>query len=206
MIGSDEVTNETDGRRARRDRNRLVVLDAVIQMFEEELLVPTIEEASKRSGLSLRSVYRYFPDPDSLVLAASERSLELSLPHALISRLGDGPLDDRIERFVSVRVRLYEHASASYRATLHNAPCNVRLREVLDDVRRRLREQLEEHFAPELAGLPTTAREVLLAAADVATQMDSIDLLRRYRRFTVGETQAVLELTLRSLFGARTLT
>ena len=48
-----------DGRVARRQRNLDAVLDVVLEMFAEDMMFPSIEQASKRSGLSLRSLYRY---------------------------------------------------------------------------------------------------------------------------------------------------
>ena len=63
-----------DGRVARRQRNLDVVLDVVLEMFAEDMMFPSIEQASKRSGLSLRSLYRYFADPGELVEAAIKRS------------------------------------------------------------------------------------------------------------------------------------
>ena len=60
-VDDDETTGAdktVDGRRLRRERNIAAVLDAVLEMFEEESLTPTIERAAERSGLSLRSVYR----------------------------------------------------------------------------------------------------------------------------------------------------
>lgn len=190
-----------DGRRARRDRNRAAVLDSVIEMFREEWLIPSIEDAAKRSGLSLRSVYRYFEDPDALIEAAIERSIQQGAAHAAIHAIGQGPFDDRLEEFVRVRVRLFEHAQANFRATLHNAPRNARIRDALEDTRRRLRQQLEQQFRPELAALPKQAAARAAAAADALTQFDAIDLLRRHRRFTVAETEAVLTQALRALLG-----
>ena len=76
MTDIEQAEGEVDGRVARRERNRTAVLDAVLEMFGEESLFPTIEQASKRSGLSLRSVYRYFADPDELLEAAIRRNIE----------------------------------------------------------------------------------------------------------------------------------
>jgi AcrR family transcriptional regulator len=49
-------------------------------MFAEETLCPTIGQAAKGSGLSLRSLYRYFADPAGL--------LEAVLPAAASGRRG----------------------------------------------------------------------------------------------------------------------
>ena len=61
---ADEPTS--DGRTARRDRNRDAVLDAVLDLFGEDSLAPAPAEVAERSGVSLRSVYRYYEDRDAL--------------------------------------------------------------------------------------------------------------------------------------------
>ena len=74
MTDLDATTETTDGRVARRQRNIDAVLDVVLEMFAEDAMFPTIEQAATRSGLSLRSLYRYFADPGELLEAAIKRS------------------------------------------------------------------------------------------------------------------------------------
>ena len=73
MTDLDDAAEPVDGRVARRQRNIDTVLDVVLEMFAEEAMFPTIEQAATRSGLSLRSLYRYFADPAELLEAAIER-------------------------------------------------------------------------------------------------------------------------------------
>jgi AcrR family transcriptional regulator len=121
-----------DGRTARRDRNRDLVLDAVIDLFSEGTLTPSAAEVATRSGVSLRSVYRYFEDQDELVRAAIARHAERVAPLLEVSKPGVGPLDERITRFVARRMRLYEAAAPTVRATLLRAPMNRYLREQME--------------------------------------------------------------------------
>ncbi len=192
-----------DGRVARRERNREAVLDVVLEMFGEERLWPTIEQASKRSGLSLRSVYRYFPDAGALVEAAIRRNIEKNREFGLLPSIGQGPLGKRIDDFVAMRVRLHERLAPVYRATVHIAPNQARIREELQETRRVFRQQLELQFAPELDELGAAHRQDVGAAADILTQLDSIDLLRRYRQLTTSETEAVLRSGLSALLERR---
>ncbi len=83
-----------DGRTARRDRNRDLVLDAVIDLFGEGRLSPNATDVATRSGVSLRSVYRYFEDQDALVRAAIARHAERIAPLLEVPDPGEGPLDD----------------------------------------------------------------------------------------------------------------
>ena len=182
----------TDGRAARRDRNRLAVLDAVIELFAEGVLDPTPEDVSPRVGLSTRSVYRYFVDRDELLRAAIERNVERTLPLLHVHAIGEGPLPDRIDRLVRARLRLYEAVAASYRAARFRGIVDEVVRLQVDDTRRALRVQVEKHFAPELAGFDGPRRRAATAAVDTLLQFDSLELYRVHRGFSSAETRRLL--------------
>lgn len=188
-----------DGRVARRERNLDAVLDAVLEMFAEDMMFPTIEQTANRSGLSLRSLYRYFADPGELVEAAIKRSRARSTALAHLSHIGEGSFDERLGDFVSMRVRLHGTNAPMYRATIHNAARSDRIRQELVANRRRFRKQYELQFAPELSALPATARATAVEAGDVLTQLDSIELLRTYRNLSIAKTEAVLRGSLTAL-------
>lgn len=177
-----------DGRRLRRERNIAAVIDAVLDMFEEESLTPTIERAAERSGLSLRSVYRYFPDPESLTQAAIDELWRRGQAASHLSAIGEGPFDDRVVEFAAMRVRLYEHIGPGFRAGRLQAPGSIRIREDLERTRRALTDQFELQFRPELDDLPAEVRMVRRTTADIMSQLEAIDLLRRVRRLTVQES------------------
>lgn len=195
------ATDGLDGRVLRRERNIDAVLDAVLEMFAEESLFPTIEQAAARSGLSLRSLYRYFADAGELLEAAITRSRDLGVETSHLHAIGRGPLDDRITEFVAMRLRLHEVVGPMYRATVANAARLPRIRDELTMNRHDLRAQFELQFAPELAARKSADRSVVLTAGDLVTQLDSIEFLRRHRDLSVGETAEVLRSTLRSLLG-----
>ncbi len=190
-VAQDDPAPESgtvDGRRLRRERNVALVLDAVLEMFQEETLTPTIERAAERSGLSLRSVYRYFPDRESLTQAAIDELWRRGLDVSHLSRIGEGPFEQRVADFAEMRVRLYEIIGSGYRAGRLHAPQSVVIRDDLDRTRRALSDQFEQQFRPELDALAPEVRLRRRHAADVMSQLDAIDLLRRARRLTVQET------------------
>jgi AcrR family transcriptional regulator len=192
MTETAEHQPPVDGRVARRERNQNAVLDVVLEMFAEDMLFPTIEQASQRSGLSLRSLYRYYADPGELIEAAIRRSREQAVELTHLPHIGQGPFEERLTDFVSMRVRLHEVNGPMYRATTHNAVTRPRVRDEQERSRRLLREQFELQFAPELAALPAAARASAVEAGDVLTQLDSLGMFRRYRNLTVAETESVL--------------
>ncbi len=199
--GARETAPEqvVDGRVARRQRNITAVLDVVLEMFAEGDLFPSIEQVSTRSGVSVRSIYRYFADPAQLTDAAIRRHRERSEPLAHLDAIGQGPLAERIDAFVAMRLRLHCGIGAAYRATVHNAPHHPRLAQQLARGRVELRQQFERQFEPELTALPAADRTSVVGAGDVLTQLDSIDLLRLDRRLSEAETAAALRTALHAL-------
>ncbi|MDE0578709.1 MAG: hypothetical protein OXI29_02450 [bacterium] len=199
MTDVDRTDASVDGRVARRERNINTALDTVLEMFAEESLIPSIEQVSKRSGLSLRSLYRYFADPGELIESAIHRHRELMRDAGHLHKIGQGPLDRRIDDFAAMRLRLYERAGPVYRAAVHNAPNHPRVRDWLAVARDDLRDQFELQFALELGAVTTSDRQAGLSAGDVLFQFDTIDYLRRHRRYTIAETEAVLRSALEAI-------
>lgn len=166
-----------DGRSARRDRNRTAVLDAVLELYAEGKLVPGAPEVAERSGVSLRSLYRYFDDADELVRAAIARHLERLAPLEVIPAIGQGPLEDRIESMVRHRLALYAAAAPVFRVSRARAAVAPLLAEQLERRRRQLRGQVEEQFEPELASMAGADRRAVTAAVDALLQFDGLELL-----------------------------
>ncbi len=190
---------ETDGRTARRDRNRDLVLDAVIELFAEDQLTPNAADVAARSGVSLRSVYRYYEDLDALVRAAIARHVARVEPLLEVPDPGVGPLDERVARFVACRMRLYEAVAPTARAALLRAPVNHYLRERLERVRETLRRQTEAMFAPELSGMSGAERRAVSGAADTLLQFESAEHLRVRLGYSPAQTADILRRTLTAL-------
>jgi AcrR family transcriptional regulator len=196
-----EVNVPIDGRSARRDRNRTAVLDAVLELFTEGNLSPSADEVARRSGVSLRSVYRYVENSDDLIRAAVERRREQVEPLFGIDRLGEGPLDERIDVLCRSRVSAYEAVAPTARASRARAYTSKVLREQLDDTSRLMRDQVAAQFAPELAALPDADRTSVLAAVDALCHIETIEQYRQRRGFSPDETIALLACALRRLLG-----
>jgi AcrR family transcriptional regulator len=183
---------ETDGRTARRERNHEAVLDAVLTLFREDNLQPTPEDVAARSGVSLRSVYRYYSDRAELLRAAMARHLEIVGPHFEIAALGEGTLDERIDRFLAARIDLYEVVAPTARAARALAPQNPVIRERFDRARILLHEQLKTQFRPELVRLPAQERKAVTSALDALTQLEALDHYRVHGGFSTRDTASQL--------------
>lgn len=194
-----EAAVEVDGRTARRDRNRLAVLDAVVELFSEDDLDPSPEDVARRSGVSMRSVYRYFSDPEELLRAAIQRHLDGVLPLTRIHAIGEGPRSERIERFVSSRLRLYEAIAPSARAARVAATRNAIIREQVELTRRQLGEQVERQFRPELEAMDAPRHRAIAGAVDTLGQFESLDHARVHRGLSRAATERELVLAIDQL-------
>jgi AcrR family transcriptional regulator len=190
-----------DGRNARRDRNRDLVLEAVLALFAEGHLEPNAVDVADRSGLSERSVFRYFEDRDALLRAAVARHMERTLPLFDVPGAGEGDLGDRIDRYVAHRLDLYRAVAPTARAAVLRAPTNDLIRRQLDEARQRLRRQLEAMFAPELAAMTPGRRRSTLAVADTLFQFEAVEHLVVHRRLPWAQVSEALRLGLAALLG-----
>lgn len=162
-----------DGRRARRDRNRESVVDALLELYGEGHMRPSLDLVAERSGISHRSVFRYFEDLDELDRVAIERFLERCAPLLDIPALGEGPLETRIESLVDQRLALHDATVCVARVARMRAPTHPILAENVLANRAALRSQISAHFRPEL---DVVGASVIITAAAL-TSMDTIDLM-----------------------------
>lgn len=191
-----------DGRTARRERNRDAVLDAVLDLFAEGRLSPSPPEVAERSGVSLRSVYRYFEDEKTLVRSAIAHNIERIRPYMAFERPGDGPLESRIRRTVAARLELFERGGPIMRAAIHASDRTPVLADRLRAVRSQLRDQVAEMFDPELSTRRHDARRETLDAVDLVLSYEGIHHLRDLLGRSVDDTGATMRRSLRALLDA----
>jgi AcrR family transcriptional regulator len=195
----DGAPPATDGRTLRRDRNRLAVLDSAIVLFAETGLIPDREDIAERSGVSTKSIRRYFGDDDELLRAVIEHEMKVGLPRYRIHQLGKGSLDVRIRRFVGVRCQAHEDLWGMVRAAIPMAVRNPYIRQTFDAMRMQLAEQVDRQFAVELASLPEDTARARSAMIDAICQFEAIDQLRGPLQWSKEDTADALEKTIRHL-------
>ena len=195
-----EHTLPLDGRRAWRDRNRLAVVDALLDLYAEGNLRPGALEVAERSGVSRRSVFRYFDDRDDLDRTAIERQQERVRHLFDIPAIGEGALDERIPRLAEQRAALFEQVRPAGRVSRLRAPFHTVMAEQLEQGRRFLARQVERQLAPELAAMDEATRAETLAVADVLCSFETYDFLRG-RGLEPEQVAAAIRRGLAALFG-----
>jgi TetR/AcrR family transcriptional regulator of autoinduction and epiphytic fitness len=166
-----------DGRTARRERNREEVVEAALTLVDEGELDPSIEQLTKRSGLSARSIFRYFDGLDDLRRAVIRRHFERIRPMLEVPSPGDGPLDERIRRFVEARIKVNDAISGPARTARLRAPYAPIIADDIREYRQVLEAQVRKHFGPELKARSRAEAEDLVALIDVIVSFDGWDLL-----------------------------
>jgi AcrR family transcriptional regulator len=189
-----------DGRRAWRDRNLNAVVDALLDLFSEGNLRPGTDEIAARSGVSRRSVFRYFDDLETLDRAAIDRQQARVAQLIEVPRIGEGSLADRIARLAEQRTRLFEAVGPVALIARLRAPFERVLAEDLQRSRTILKRQVEKQFASELQALARRERISTLAAADVLCSFESYHLLTGAHGLTAKQAGDAMRRGLTALF------
>ena len=139
-----------DGRRMRTEKGRSTVVDAILTLVRSGAR-PTVADIAEVSGISERTIFRYFPDRNSM-FAACAVEIFSSLVHCLTIHPIDGDLDARVRRLVELRVEatLIGGKFAEWvEGTDNLSPAQTLLITMRDE---QLRLQLGSWFAAELEG------------------------------------------------------
>jgi AcrR family transcriptional regulator len=167
----------TDGRRARRERGRAAVIDAVFALAEEGKVPVTAELVAERSGVSVASIFRYFDGLDDLQLQTYRRFREQFTP--LLRPLVDGTRPERIAALVDTRLDLYEQAGAMMTLGRLRALEHEPLLEASTETKAALAHQVRTTFGPETRGHSPGRIAGLVAVIDAFTSPEAWDVMRR---------------------------
>ena len=167
-----------DGRRARRDRGRLAVTEAAIDLVLEGHIPPTAEFIAERAGVSVASIFRYFDTLDELRNETTRLYFERYAHLFDIPHIGHGAIADRIENFVSSRVSLYEATEPMARLLRWRAPQVPEMEAMLHRVRATRSDQVRIHFADELCQLTPAAAQDAVAVVSTLTSFEAWDQIR----------------------------
>lgn len=193
------MTGNTDGRTARRERNRNEVVEAALALVDEGVQDPTIDQLTERSGVSARSVFRYFEGLDDLRRAVIRRHFERVLPVLESVDAGDGSLDTRIKRFVDSRLKFNESIAGPARTAQLRAHFAPVIADDIQEYRQVLDASVRRHFASELKVRPKTEAEDLTALIDVLVSFDGWDLMTRDHARSRTQIRRAWTLALESL-------
>jgi len=193
-------TSLTDGRVARRQRNREAVIDALIALVAEGENDPSVDAIADRAGVSYRSVYRYFSDRSEMLDAAADRAMQWIRPmlaETLTPCDVTDELDHRIDGIVDARSEVYVQIAEVARTALRRSATEPKIAEQFIDARQLVREQVRQRFAPELAQFEEREAELRVTAIDQALDFASLDYVVNVRKHSRDELERFMRTQIR---------
>lgn len=178
MATADAPGAPVDGRRARRERNRESVVDAVLELLREGTLRPSTDQIAERAGLSPRSLFRYFDDVDDLFSVAIRKQSRFLGKRFRVEIDRSLPLADRVVVLVEHRLDLYDAISGVGVIARANEPFRPQVKAELTLFRAVMRDQLRAVVADDLAGFGADTAEHRLTAAEMLISFESYRMLR----------------------------
>ncbi|MCP4005663.1 MAG: TetR/AcrR family transcriptional regulator [bacterium] len=100
------------------------ILDASAQVFEAHgYAAGTTNRIAERAGVSIGSIYEYFPNKDSIVVALAERELERELQEilSLLERAEGRSLEEVLRAFVETIVVFHSRSPGLHRILFDEA-------------------------------------------------------------------------------------
>ena len=183
-----------DGRVQRGERNRKVIVEAVVELVRAGNIRPTAEQVARRAGVGTRTVFRHFDDMESLHAEMNELITAEILP-LLEDRHVLGNRSQRVQELVRWRVRIFERIAPFKRASSHHRPRSAYLQEKHAELNRRLRADIAACLEAELK----IGAESLLDAVDLITSFEVWDRLRSDQRLGRDRAARVVEQSLHAL-------
>ncbi|MBI2704533.1 MAG: TetR/AcrR family transcriptional regulator [Actinobacteria bacterium] len=192
------TTESPDGRRARAERNRDAVVEAILDLLREGVDRPSASEIAERSGVSVRSVFRHFDDLESLNIAAIEMHVRRVWPLFELD-VPDGPLASRIAALVEQRASLFENIAPIRRVAERLRRTSPSIDRMLDKTRRYLRDQVKQCFQAELVTPKGSARDDLVDQLELVASWPAWNMMRTEQGLSVTKAKRVLASTLEAL-------
>ena len=193
------VDASTDGRVLRRERNRAEIVDALLALLREGHIEVSAAAIAERAKLSERSIFRYFDDLDDLYRTVCAVQFERERKHATIDSFSKGSTEDKIAHFVEQRVRLFTSIGSIGRASRVFAHRNAVIAKELRRARVLLRRQIADHFADEIAALPSAERSHAATIIDSLCNFESYSIMRSDYDMTIASITTTLTTGIRKV-------
>ena len=183
-----ESTESTDGRVRRGARNRSYIMDAIFELVQEGVMLPTAEQVAQRAGVGTRTVFRHYDDMESL-FAEMHARLEREVRPLLQGPDIEGPVEERVRQLVARRARVFERITPFRRAANVQRVRPPLFQEADAALDRELRSELSRVLAVEVA----VGDEALLEALDLVASFEAWDRLRGPQRLGRDRAQRIVE-------------
>lgn len=142
-LRTDRIRPRKRPSQARSQRTVEAILKAAAQVFSKRgYAATTTNHIAERAGVSIGSLYEYFPSKDALLAALMEAHIEESdaaLARAAAEVAGDDhDLTGIVRHLVRTMIELHDRDRDLHRVLFEEAPLSRRLRQMLADVEQRI--------------------------------------------------------------------
>lgn len=172
-----DTSPTVDGRRARRERSRAAVIDAMFGLVADGKVPPSVEQLAERSGVSVSSIFRMFDGLDDMRAQAFEQFEDRYSHLFQIEVDQEASRTERIDRLVRSRCELYVEAGALMKLARQRALEHEPIAERVAGQRAVLSEQVQQCLRPEISALTPVEAANLAAIVDATTSPEAFDLL-----------------------------
>ena len=167
-----------DGRRARRERSRVAVIDAVFTLVRNGKVPPIAEDVAEQAGVSVSSIFRNFDGLDDMQRQAFDvfRERYAHLFDPVVDSAA--PRAERVAKHVRARLDLLTVAGPMMQIARQRALDYQPTAEGVGRSRSQLSDQARAHFASEAAQLSPAEAANLLAVIDAMTSPEAYEVLQ----------------------------
>ena len=174
---SGTTRGESDGRIALRLKNRQRVIDALIELVDGGNISPSMDEIVARSGMSERSVFRYFKDLADLSISAIRSVVERAQPVSVIEDAGEGTLDHRIDAMIAMRLSVAELMHSFGTLARRKLMLTPEIQVALTNAIVSFRAQLVEQFTAELDAMTDEQAAMVLDILVTLFSYEGLDVI-----------------------------
>lgn len=204
VVTSGLVPNEPnpDGRRARRERSRIAIIDAAFALILDGKGEPTADQIAERAGVSVSSIFRNFDGLGDMQQHVLDHFRE-RYSHLLLATPADGAdIGQRITEFVRLRLDLYEQTNPLLTAARMRAVHDERWIEPINRNRSLLAEQTRAFFAPEVTTRAPADAANFVALVDSIMSPEVYDLMTKFHARSRRQLSDTWSEALRALIAA----
>ncbi|GAA4095827.1 TetR/AcrR family transcriptional regulator [Zhongshania borealis] len=157
------IKDAGDGRVKRSVRSRQLIIDALLDLINEGVLIPTAQQVADRANIAIRTVFRHFSEMEQLY---NELDARIRDHYMDLFRGGDrsGSLDERLQHAIERHANAYITLSPVILATHALLWRSAVLRSNYGDNQLKLRKDLDI-WLPELDLVSPDTREAIDAIA-----------------------------------------
>ncbi|MEW5734284.1 MAG: TetR/AcrR family transcriptional regulator [Thermodesulfobacteriota bacterium] len=189
-----------DGRRKRKITNKLMTTEAILDLILETGKVPSIEEMAERSGVSRRSVFRFFNNKAELYSEMHNLMLQrvrsgFSLPVTDPER----PLEETVRRWIDLRIQINEYVMPLRTLVEEKKSGSSLIQDRLKDARQFEQQFIHDLFAPYLHHHPEKESIQRLLLLNCSWNVWSV--LRNDYGMSIDESRILIEKQICILLG-----